>query len=810
MKSRMYLVIVAAILASTLLGACGAAEPTAAPTEAAAQPTTAPSKPGAPEYIEIGSAIPLTGKYGALGAMVKPGYEYAVADINAAGGIYVEEYGVQIPIRLTLYDDESDPTKTVSKMETLFSEDNIVAYLGGAGGDLHAAAAPIAEKNKAPYLGIAFALYSIHQQGYKYLFSPFPKSTSQTRDVFEVLDTIPADQRPSKVAIFQEKTDWGIECGTMWQENADKYGYEVVVHEEYAPGAGDFSAMILKAKDAGAEVLLTVPNPPDGLAMQKQMAELGWTPKFTLMIRAPENVSWTETLGPLGDYATVQAGWHHGENFPGVAELNAKYEAEFGRPADLLTGPAYACVQILADAIERAGTLDRDAIRDALAATDMMTVVGPVTFNEDGTGNVLDPLSQWQNGQLELVWPADQATAPLAYPAVPFEERGETTAAPKPEAPEYIEIGSSIPLTGKYGSLGAMVKPGYEYAVADINAAGGIYVEEYGVQIPVRLTLYDDESDPTKTVSKMEALFSDNNVVAYLGGAGSDMHAASAPIAEKNKAPYLGIAFALYSIHQQGYKYLFSPFPKSPNQAQDVFEALNTLPEDERPSKVAVFQEKTDWGIELWDLWQQYADEYGYDIVLHEEYAPGAGDFSAMILKAKDAEAEVLLTVPNPPDGLAMQKQMAELGWTPKFTLMIRAPENVSWTETLGPLGDYAAIFAGWHHGESFEGVAELNAKYEAEFGRPADLLTGPAYACVQILADAIERAGTLDRDAIRDAIAATDMMTVVGPVTFNEDGTGNVLNPMSQWQNGQLELVWPEDQATVPLAYPAVPFEDR
>ena len=70
--------------------------------------------------------------------------------------------------------------------------------------------------------------------------------------------------------------------------------------------------------------------------------------------------------------------------------------------------------------------------------------------------------------------------------------------------------------------------------------------------------------------------------------------------------------------------------------------------------------------------------------------------------------------------------------------------------------------------------------------------------------------AGTLDRDAIRDAIAATDMTTVVGPVTFNADGTGNVLNPMSQWQNGELELVWPEDQATAPLGYPAVAFEDR
>ena len=89
----------------------------------------------------------------------------------------------------------------------------------------------------------------------------------------------------------------------------------------------------------------------------------------------------------------------------------------------MLTGPAYACVQILASAIEKAGTLDRDKIRDAMAATNMMTVVGPVTFNADGTGKVLDPLIQWQNGKLELVWPAEQQSAKLAYPAPAFDKR---------------------------------------------------------------------------------------------------------------------------------------------------------------------------------------------------------------------------------------------------------------------------------------------------------------------------------------------------------------------------------------------------
>jgi ABC-type branched-subunit amino acid transport system substrate-binding protein len=384
--------------------------------------------------------------------------------------------------------------------------------------------------------------------------------------------------------------------------------------------------------------------------------------------------------------------------------------------------------------------------------------------------------------------------------------------AAKPPAPEFIEIGGSIPLTGPFGSLGNMVLPGYELAVEAINADGGVYVEEYGTKIPLRLTYYDDESDPTKAVSRLETLFSDQNVTAYLGGAGSSMHAAASAIAEKNQVPYCGIAFALYQIHQQGYQYLFSPFPKSPQQAKDTFEILNAaIPEGERPTKVAIFSYSDDWGKEIGDLWEQNAAENGYEVVVREErpVAPD-NDWSDAILKAKAAGAEVLLSLPIFPDGSGMFKTMAELGWTPKFSLVIRAPEGVNWGESMGKIGEYVTIFPGWHHGVNFEGVDELNAAYNAEFGRPADLLTGPAYACVQIIAAGIEKAGTLDRQAVRDAIASIDTSTVIGPVTFNEDGTGNVLNPLIQWQNGQLESVWPEEHATAEFLFPAPPFEER
>jgi branched-chain amino acid transport system substrate-binding protein len=372
------------------------------------------------QAVKVGAVVPLTGRYGPGGAQVRAGYEIAVEHVNAAGGVTVG--GKKAPLELVLLDDESDATKTVSRLETLAGQ-GVVAYLGGFGSDLHAAAASVAEKNKTPYLGIAFALNKIHQQGFKYLFSPFWKSPDVGKFTAGLLSLIPAADRPKTVAIFQERTDWGQEMNASWTEAGKAAGYQVVVHGEYAPGAKDFSDLILKAKSANADAVFAIPTPPDGMTMVRQMKELGYTPKLNIMIRASDSPPWTKNLGKDGDWTVLAAGWHNAIKAPGVAELNAAHEKKFGRPSDPIVGPAYACVQILAAALAKAGAADREKLRDAIAATDMTTVIGPVKFRADGTGVVQGAFAQWQNGKQELVWPKEFATAPLAYPAPPFAKR---------------------------------------------------------------------------------------------------------------------------------------------------------------------------------------------------------------------------------------------------------------------------------------------------------------------------------------------------------------------------------------------------
>src|SRR5262249_11140207 len=245
--------------------------------------------PALAQSVKVGAVVPLTGRYGPGGAQVRAGYEIAVEQINAAGGVTVA--GKKMPIELVLLDDESDATKTVARLETLAAQ-GVVAYLGGFGSDLHAAAASVAEKNKIAYLGIAFALNKIHQQGFKYLFSPFWKSPDIGKHTQGLLALIPAGERPKTVAIFQEKTDWGQEMTAAWTEAGKAAGYQVVVQGEYAPGAKDFSDLILKAKAANADAVFAIPTPPDGMTMIKQMKELDYNPKMAVMIRAADSPPW--------------------------------------------------------------------------------------------------------------------------------------------------------------------------------------------------------------------------------------------------------------------------------------------------------------------------------------------------------------------------------------------------------------------------------------------------------------------------------------------------------------------------------------
>jgi len=375
-----------------------------------------------PQTIPVGACISMSGPYSNLGGQAKAGYEIATEDINRTGGIFIKEYGKKIPLEIIIQDTESVPMKAVSSMEWLYTSKKVVAYIG-EGNMVNGQA--VAEKNKIPALAVASPHQAPHDRGLKYWFAPFSKSLDTAKVICDVLDTIPAEKRPKTVASFEENTDFAIEQAEALKKEALKRGYKVVVSERYPRITKDFSPLIMAAKNAGAEAVFSAPIAPDGMTMMRQMKELDYNPKAVVVIRGAEDLSWGKALGPVGDYVILAGmSWHHRINYPGADKLNAAFQSKFGRPADILTGSAYASIQILAAAVEKAGTLDTTKIRDAISATDMMTVMGKIKFRPNGT--LIDPcpaVVQWLAAERKLVWPKEFRETPLVYPIPPWKER---------------------------------------------------------------------------------------------------------------------------------------------------------------------------------------------------------------------------------------------------------------------------------------------------------------------------------------------------------------------------------------------------
>ncbi|MBN1103053.1 MAG: amino acid ABC transporter substrate-binding protein [Deltaproteobacteria bacterium] len=369
----------------------------------------------APKAIKIGAVVSVTGAYAAGGRDLKAGYELSVKHINADGGVYVKEFGKKLPLELILLDDESDTTKTVSRMEKLYSVDKVLTYLGGFGSGMNVAQLATAEKNKVPWVAVTLAVDAPLKQGYKYTFRAWDNGAMDTESMIGVIESIPKDKRPTKLAYWELKDDWGIETGAAVRALCPKHGIEIVSYEKYSPSTTDFSSLILAARKAGAEIVCTTYIPPQSLTVPKQMKELGWRPKLHFSQRGPDLGGYWDALREDANYILSCGTWDEAYKYPGNKRMVGDYYAANPRAKfiGLPVGAGYFAVQIVADAVKRAGAFDREKIRQALAATDFVTIRGPIKFDKENKAILKEGWRQWQNGKQVLVYPLEHAAGPV-------------------------------------------------------------------------------------------------------------------------------------------------------------------------------------------------------------------------------------------------------------------------------------------------------------------------------------------------------------------------------------------------------------
>jgi len=374
------------------------------------------------EEIRLGGTISLTGPFASFGREGKIIYTMAVDDINKEGGIYVKELGKKLPVRLIIYDDESDVGKGTSALEKLIRGDKVDVLLGGIGG-VNDVTGPIADKYKILWVGTVYPR-SVLEMGFKWIVLPFHTGDDEAYAFFSGMRSLPKDKQPETVALYEELSPDGDENARGCETMAARFGFKIAMHEKYSPGA-DPTSFLLKCKKSNVDIVYSLPNPPDAVNIIKRSKELGWAPKAWGWTRGTAVSYFGQALKKDSDYAFAIFAWHPACKRPGSPELVARARPALGGEP-FLTGVWYANIQIARAAIEKAGSLDKKKIRDAALKLEIDTTLGKMAFNPNGRWKYKQEhtmLFQWQNEKLEIVWPEDQKTADMWYPTKPWAER---------------------------------------------------------------------------------------------------------------------------------------------------------------------------------------------------------------------------------------------------------------------------------------------------------------------------------------------------------------------------------------------------
>ena len=382
---------------------------------AACSPKTDAPATSAGGAIVIGVSIPLSGALASFGSFQKWGYEHAVAEVNAAGGITID--GVKRPVKLVVRDDKTDANVVASNIDTLMTADNANALLGSCTPPLVIAGALAAERHAVPFVSGCIPLVSFREaKNWTWAWGLFFNDPDLAESPFKALQDLGASTNKKVAILHDNSADGTVVGGTLWPQLAQKYGYAVAANLEFPTDTSDFSASVQQAKKSGADVVLVDTVTPQAVSIRKQLAAAGYTPKVLVMEKGAEPTQFAEALGELASGVMVGGYWDPSFPYEGAKALGDAYAKEAGGSVSQHIADSYTAARVLLDAIAAAGSLDKTKINEAIARTDRTYPVGPVKFAADHTSALPIVAMQWQGSRQNVVWPKDRATGSFILP----------------------------------------------------------------------------------------------------------------------------------------------------------------------------------------------------------------------------------------------------------------------------------------------------------------------------------------------------------------------------------------------------------
>jgi branched-chain amino acid transport system substrate-binding protein len=377
-----------------------------------------------------------------------------------------------------------------------------------------------------------------------------------------------------------------------------------------------------------------------------------------------------------------------------------------------------------------------------------------------------------------------------------------------------VKVGVIIAQSGPLAAMGENLRMAYDFALKEINEAGGI--KSMG-GAKVEFVYGDHQADPKVAASEVERLIMREKVCAILGTFPSSVSYTATEVAERYKVPFFEPVAVMDQITERGFKYVFrlihpaSLWGKSQIDFIGDLKAKKNLP----IQKIALIYENTDQGQATAKGWRKYAEPAGLKIILDEAYPRDQSDFTPLMLKIKQAKPDVILMVTYISDAILLQKSYKEHRIEPiAFIGSSSGHSDPSFQRQVGSLSEYLFDLTEWSADLKHTPLVKKTAEAYQVWNKDKRPMNGGAaycYAGAWVLKDAMERAASGKPEAIRKALAETNIKegpaTILpfSPIQFNDKGQAqNTTVIMVQYRNGIRQTVWPEG---VKALDPVVPF---
>ena len=359
--------------------------------------------------VRVGYAITRTGPWtGGAQVSQEPNYLLWAEQQNAAGGLNVK--GVKRQIELISSDDRSDTETVVRTYEKLMGSDKVDLVLAPWGSNANFAVAPLANRFGYPFLAPTALSRRLVEMKLPYFFLLLQQPAPMTN---ALVDMLKANGVKSLAVIYVDDL-FGLENYSALKVALQGSGIQMVQDTSYPGGVKDLSPVLRSIKDKNPDAFVGFTYPPDTILASKQAKEVGLNPKFFYASVGTAFQLYRNVMTAPGAEGVLGMGSWNAKSNPAAKAYFDAHTKKFGgkEPDRWASGACWAGLEILTASVAKVG-LDRKALRDTIANTTHKTIMGDIKFT--GSENTATPgtVSQWQNGEFEVVWPQKLATAKL-------------------------------------------------------------------------------------------------------------------------------------------------------------------------------------------------------------------------------------------------------------------------------------------------------------------------------------------------------------------------------------------------------------